>query len=41
MPIPGASHSSSKGLEKSARDRIGALVSKNFILWEAFSSFSP
>jgi len=39
MPTPDASHSISKALEKSGRAEMGALVSKNFVLWKTFSCF--
>ena len=37
MPTPNAS----KCLEKTGKAKMGALVSKNFIIWKAFSCFSP
>jgi len=41
MPTPDASHSSSKGFEKSGSAKTGALVSLDLMLWKAFSCFSP
>jgi len=41
IPTPDASHSSSKVLKKSGKARTGALVTRVFIFWKAFSCFSP